>query len=228
MGEERVVALDRQHRLPRLDPVAVVERVDGERVPVVRAELEHGDRLVDPAEHRGLALEDLHHDPRVPAVCEQGRPRVVEVRVGVVPLAHLLDRELEDLRVEPLSALSGRHSRARDRRRERPPRPRAARGGIGRREALLQLGAGTGERARERMPRVAGHPAEDLDRSADRTDRAGDAGRAAHVRGRPRREDVRRASRGEQRADQVRAAPLVHPLAGSSCSYVPIVTCSAP
>ena len=30
VGEERVVALDRHHRLPRLDPVAVVEGVHGE------------------------------------------------------------------------------------------------------------------------------------------------------------------------------------------------------
>ena len=64
VGEERVVALDRQHGLPRLDPVAVVERVHGERVPVVRAELQDRDRLVDAAEHRVVALEDLHHDAR--------------------------------------------------------------------------------------------------------------------------------------------------------------------
>ena len=66
--EARVVALDRQHRLERVDPVAVVERVDGQVVPVVRAELEHGDRLVDPAEVGVVLLEDLHHDPRVPVV----------------------------------------------------------------------------------------------------------------------------------------------------------------
>ena len=58
--ERRVVALDRHDGLPRLDPLAVVERVDGERVPVVRAELEDRDRLVHASEHRVLALEDLH------------------------------------------------------------------------------------------------------------------------------------------------------------------------
>ena len=75
MREERVVALDRHHGLPRLDPVAVVERVDGQRVPVVRAELEDRDRLVHPAEHRVVLLEDLHDDARVAAVGEQ-RERV--------------------------------------------------------------------------------------------------------------------------------------------------------
>ena len=37
MAEERVVALDRHHGLPRLDRVAVVEREDLEPVPVVGA-----------------------------------------------------------------------------------------------------------------------------------------------------------------------------------------------
>ena len=50
VGEERVVALDRHHRLPRRDLVAVVERVHGQLVPVVGAELEDRDRLVHPAE----------------------------------------------------------------------------------------------------------------------------------------------------------------------------------
>ena len=102
MREERVVALDRHHRLPRLDLVAVVERVDGERVPVVRAELEDRDRLVHPAQHGLLLLEDLHDDPRVPPVREQRLAGEVEVDVGVVALPHLLDREVEDLRWEAL------------------------------------------------------------------------------------------------------------------------------
>ena len=129
VGEERVVALDREHGLPGLDAVAVIERVHRQRVPVVRAELEHGDRLVDAAEHRLLALEDLHHDARPPAVGEQRVARVVEVRVGVVALAHLLDREVEDLRREPLSRpfASSPSSPAPDRLRARPRRPRAAR-----------------------------------------------------------------------------------------------------
>ena len=58
VGEERVVALDRHHRLPRRDLVALVERADLERRPsrltqrpsaaaAARALLEHRDRLVD-------------------------------------------------------------------------------------------------------------------------------------------------------------------------------------
>ena len=104
MAEQGVVALDRHHRLPRLDRVAVVEREDLERVPVVGAELEDRDRLVHAAEHRRVALEDLHHDARVAAVGEQRRAGVVEVRVGVVALPHLLDGEVEHVRVEPLAA----------------------------------------------------------------------------------------------------------------------------
>ena len=133
--EERVVALDRHHRLPRLDRVAVVQRGDLERVPVVGAELEHGDRLVHPAEHRRVALEDLHQDARVAAVGEQRRARVVEVRVGVVALPHLLDGEVEDVGVEALAAHARRCADASRPRRSsaveaggerRPRRPRAA------------------------------------------------------------------------------------------------------
>ena len=104
MAEQGVVALDRHHRLPGLDRVAVVEREDLEPVPVVGAELEHRDRLVHAAEHGGVALEDLHHDARVAAVGEQRRAGVVEVRVGVVALPHLLDGKVEHVRVEPLAA----------------------------------------------------------------------------------------------------------------------------
>ena len=100
VGEERVVPLDRHHRLPRGHIVAVVERVHRQLVPVVGAELEDGDRLVHPAEHRVLLLEDLHDHARVPPVPEQRLAGVVEVDVRVVALPHLLDRELEDLRRE--------------------------------------------------------------------------------------------------------------------------------
>ena len=37
-------------------------------------------------------------------VLQERRARVVEVRVGVVTLAHLLDRKVEDLRWEPLAS----------------------------------------------------------------------------------------------------------------------------
>ena len=66
MREQAVVALDRHHRLARGDPVALVQRVrpraasqpgDPARRPrcVARAELQHRDRLVDPAEQRVAA-----------------------------------------------------------------------------------------------------------------------------------------------------------------------------
>ena len=103
MCEQRVVALDRHHRLPRLDAVALVERVHGEHVPVVRAELQDGDRLVHSTEVGVVLLEHLHDDARVSAVVVERRSCVVEVRVGVVPAAHLLDRQVEDLGWEPLA-----------------------------------------------------------------------------------------------------------------------------
>src|SRR5439155_273693 len=101
--EERVVALDRHHRLPRFGAVAVVEGVYGELVPVVRAELEDRDRLVHAAEVRIPLLEQLHDDARVPTVLQQGRSRVLEVRVGVVALARLLDGEIENLGGQPVA-----------------------------------------------------------------------------------------------------------------------------
>jgi hypothetical protein len=82
-----------------------VERPDLEAVPAVDplvalvvpgALLEHRDRLVDAAEDRLLALEDLHQHARVMAVGLQQRLREVEVRVGVVPVADLLHRKAED------------------------------------------------------------------------------------------------------------------------------------
>ena len=61
VGEQAVVALDCHHRLVRLDLVALVERVDVEPAPVVRAQLEDRDRLIDATQQRMLLLEDLHH-----------------------------------------------------------------------------------------------------------------------------------------------------------------------
>jgi hypothetical protein len=103
MGEEGVVAGDRKHRLPRLDPVAVVQRVHLELLPSVRAELQDGDCLVHAAEERALLLEDLHEDAGSRVLGEQRVPCVVEVRVGVVPGPHLLDRQLEHPGIEPLA-----------------------------------------------------------------------------------------------------------------------------
>jgi hypothetical protein len=106
MREERVVALDREHRLERLDRVALGERVDLEvrpaalpaAVDVAPGALgEDGDRLVDPAEDRLLLLEDLHEDARVAILELEQLARQVEVLVGVVPLAHALDGQPERL-----------------------------------------------------------------------------------------------------------------------------------
>src|SRR6185437_15382053 len=102
--EERVVTLDRHHGLPRLDSVTVMKCMDRQLVPVVRAELEDRDRLVHPAEPSALLLKDLHHDARSAVVLQERRAGVVEVRVGVVTLAHLLDRKIEDLRWEPIAS----------------------------------------------------------------------------------------------------------------------------
>ena len=123
--ERRVVPFDLHDGLVRLDAVAVVERAHLELVELVGAELEDRDRLVHAAEPRVLLLEDLHDDARAPLVAQQRVARVVEVRVGVPAGAHLLDRQVEDLGLEPSSGRL-RHVRARGRRRVLPRRPRAA------------------------------------------------------------------------------------------------------
>ncbi|GBD46580.1 hypothetical protein HRbin41_01408 [bacterium HR41] len=114
MGEERIVALDQQDRLPGLDLVALVKRPHFELVPTVlpaavgkapsRAELEHRDRLVDATQHRAVLLKHLHRDARVHAALFEQPFGEVEVRVGVVAVADLLDRQTEDRRIEPLAA----------------------------------------------------------------------------------------------------------------------------
>jgi hypothetical protein len=68
--------------------------------------LEHGDRLVDAAEHRVLALEDLHHDVRMAALGLQQPLRVIEVGVRVVAVADALLGQAEDAGRE---ALASRH-----------------------------------------------------------------------------------------------------------------------
>ena len=214
MGEEGVVALDRHHRLPGLDRVAVVEGEDLEPVPVVGAELEHRDRLVHAAEHGGVALEDLHQDARVAAVGEQRRAGVVEVRVGVVALPHLLDGKVEHVWVEPLAARrtvrSRRPLRPRGRRRAPPRRPRAARptappsrcasAGRGRdaREHARAAARGGGPSSRRSRPRRPSAPTAPSARAAGRAEagaRAASALAAALV--------------SEQRADEVAAAAVV-------------------
>ena len=106
--EEGVVALDRHHALPRLDLVAVIERMDLEVLPtrlpstVVAHQAstlaQRRDCLVNATEHRGEALEDLHHDARPVVVSLQHLLRVIEIRVGVVARTNLVDRKVEHFR----------------------------------------------------------------------------------------------------------------------------------
>ena len=234
--EQGVVALDRHHRLPRLDPVAVVERVDGQRVPVVGAELEDRDRLVHPAEHRVVLLEDLHDDPRVASVGEQRRARVVEVRVRVVALPHLLDGEVEDLGREPLTLLSGvqRHAwssavSSRGRPRAPPRRPRAAR----RPARRSRAGAAARGRAAPGPGRQGGRgSAPSTRRSRSRPRRCRPRRRAAPA---PRARSGARAASAAPTAEVSSSGPIrCEPQRscsfprGSPCSYVPIEMCSAP
>jgi hypothetical protein len=120
VAEQGVVAFDRQHGLPRLDRRAVREGAHHELVPrrhpgpvrglVPRALAQDRDRLVHAAEHGALLLEHLHHDARAVTVRLQHALREVEVRVGVVALPQLLDRQVEDLRGQ---ARSRRHGQRR-------------------------------------------------------------------------------------------------------------------
>src|SRR5665213_1533760 len=116
--EERVVAFDRHHRLERLDRITVVQRPHGQPVPALApravrrvapaAQLEDRDRLVDPAQHRLIPLEHLHPHARMVGVLFEDLARPLEVDVRVVALAHLLDRQVEDRRVET-TPLGGEH-----------------------------------------------------------------------------------------------------------------------
>jgi membrane carboxypeptidase/penicillin-binding protein len=80
--------------VPALDPLAT-------GALSTRALPQDRDRLVHAAEHRVVLLEDLHDDARTALVGEQRGARVVEVRVRVVALPHLLDGEVEDLGRQP-------------------------------------------------------------------------------------------------------------------------------
>ena len=129
MGEEGVVALDRHHRLPRLDRVAVAEGGDDQGVPVVEQSLRIAMASSMPPSI-AFALEHLHQDLGVAAVGQQGGAGVVEVRVRVVALAHLLDRDSKTLGSSLSSravrdATITRPLRRRGRLRALPPRPRA-------------------------------------------------------------------------------------------------------
>ena len=110
VGEQAVVALDRQHRLARRDPVALVQRVHLQLVPAgdpaaVRvvaagAQLQDRDRLVDPAQQRVVLLEHLHRDVRMVVLGLEQLLGVDEVGVRVVALPDPLHRQAEDLGIE--------------------------------------------------------------------------------------------------------------------------------
>ena len=111
MGEEGVVALDQHHRLVRLDLVALVQGADPQllppRLPDVHAlapgaELQHRDRLIDPAQQPLLLGEDLHRHLGAAALGFKQPLGQREVGVGVVAAADFLDRQPEGLRRQPL------------------------------------------------------------------------------------------------------------------------------
>ena len=64
MAERFVRAFDGEHGVPALEAVALVERVHGERAPVVGAQLEQRDRFVDPAHPAFVLAGELHQDVR--------------------------------------------------------------------------------------------------------------------------------------------------------------------
>ena len=99
---EGVVGTGDEHdRLPRLHLVAVEEGVHLELGPLDRAELQDRDGLVHPAEEGLLLAEHLHRDAGTVVVGDQDFAGPHEVLIGVIARAHLLDREVEDVRVEP-------------------------------------------------------------------------------------------------------------------------------
>jgi hypothetical protein len=122
VGEQRVVTLDGHDGLPRRDVVAVVERPDLELVPAVdprapaaarevapRALPQGGDGFVHAAQHgRLVLLKDLHEHVRVLVAGLQDALGEVEVGIGVVALAHALDRQREDVGLEAAALTHGR------------------------------------------------------------------------------------------------------------------------
>jgi len=98
--------LDEQHRLPRIDLVAVIQRVHDQLVPALGAQLEDRDRLVDAPQVGVRFAEYLHRHARPVLVFAQQVARADEVFVGVVALPHFVDGQVEDRRIETLLALS--------------------------------------------------------------------------------------------------------------------------
>ena len=121
MREGAVVAFDRQHRFVRRDAVAVVERVHPQILPAVDpaavcgvisgAEPQNRQGFVDAAEHGGAALEDLHANARMVSVGPHDVASAVEIGVGIVAVAHLLNRQVKNCRIQAGAdgALHGTH-----------------------------------------------------------------------------------------------------------------------
>src|SRR5579884_3286680 len=77
------------------------------------------------------------------------------------------------------------------------------------REAVLELVPGLRQRLRQRMRRVAGHPAEELRRGRERAELRGDLGVPAQPLGRQAGQGVAEGGGGDERSHQVAAAALV-------------------
>ncbi len=104
MSKGRVGTRDVHHRLPGADLVPVPQRMHLELAVIVavgQAELEDGDCLVQPGDPRASLPEHLHRDRGIVSVHDEEVTCPDEVLIRVVAGAHLLDRKLEDGRIEP-------------------------------------------------------------------------------------------------------------------------------
>ena len=108
VGEGVVGTLDQQHRLPRLDGVAVVEGEDFQLSPLLGAQLQDRDGFVDAAQIRVRLAEHLHGDAGAVLVLEQHFARPHEVLIGVIARLHFFDGQIENGGVETLLAGHGR------------------------------------------------------------------------------------------------------------------------
>src|SRR6185503_17824951 len=104
MREHLVGPFDREHGLPRLELVTLVERLNIESAPIVGAELENRDRLVDTAQKARVLTGHLHQHAWRVLIGAQHLAGALEVLVGVEALANLLDRQAKQRGVETLAA----------------------------------------------------------------------------------------------------------------------------
>ena len=160
--------------------------------------------------------------------------RVVEVRVGVVALAHLLDREVEDLRWEPFArALLDRHGSGLLELEARGERCLGdldlLRRRLGRREAMLQL-VSRASRAHARAACRGCAPSSRRSPSTPRRQRAArrDARAVRMCAGARAARVLPIAVVASSGAEQVRPAALVFLRARLAVLVLPIEMCSAP